>query len=68
MTPHPSKAILSGHIHSHYTRDLLLSYEQFFDKFMWPKELLVCHCTVLSLGQIAQFIMIVLSLTKLTVC
>ena len=33
----------------------------------WPKELLIWHCTVLSLGQMAQLIMIILSLTALTV-
>ena len=31
----------------------------------WPKELLIWHCTVLSLGQLVQLIMIVLSLTAL---
>ena len=31
----------------------------------WPKELLIWHCTVLSLGQMAQLIMIILSLTAL---
>ena len=33
-----------------------------------PKELLIWHCTVLSLGQMAQLIMIILSLTTLTLC
>ena len=32
----------------------------------WLKELLIWHCTVLSLGQMAQLIMIILSLTVLT--
>ena len=31
----------------------------------WHKELLILHCTVLSLGQMAQLIMIILSLTAL---
>ena len=34
----------------------------------WPKELLMWHCTVLSLSQMAQLIMIILSLTALTLC
>ena len=34
----------------------------------WPKEFLIWHCTVLSLGQMAQLIMIILSLTALTLC
>ena len=33
----------------------------------WPKELLIWHSTVLSLGQMSQLIMIILSLTALTV-
>ena len=32
----------------------------------WLKELLIWHCTVLSLGHMAQLIMIILSLTALT--
>ena len=31
----------------------------------WPKELLIWHSTVLSLGQMAQLIMVILSLTAL---
>ena len=34
----------------------------------WAKELLIWHCTVLSLGHMAQLIMIILSLTALTLC
>ena len=34
----------------------------------WPKELLNWHCTVLSLGQMVQLIMIILSQTALIVC
>ena len=34
----------------------------------WPKELLIWHCAILSLGQMAQLIMIILSLTALTLC
>ena len=32
------------------------------------KELLIWHSTVLSLGQMVQLIMIILSLTALTLC
>ena len=40
-----------------------------FDKLIWPispKSFFIWHYTVLSLGQIAQLIMIILSLTALT--
>ena len=33
----------------------------------WPKEFLIWHCTVLSLGQMAQLSMIILSLHILTI-
>ena len=34
----------------------------------WPREVFIWHSTVLSLGQIVQLIMIILSLTALTLC
>ena len=34
----------------------------------WPRELFSWHSTVLSLGQIVQLIVIILSLTALTLC
>ena len=44
---------------------------QCFDKLKmvhhWPKEFLIWHCTVLPLGQMAQLIMIILSLHILTI-
>ena len=36
-----------------------------FDKLIWSKKLLIWHCTVLSLGQMVQLIMIILSPTAL---
>ena len=33
-----------------------------------PKELLIWHCTVLSLSQMVQLIMIIFSLTALSLC
>ena len=44
-----------------------------FNKFLWctidwSKELLILHSTAISLGQVVQLIMIMLSLTALTIC
>ena len=40
-----------------------------FEKLIWrPKQLLIWHSTVFSLGQMAQLITIILSLTALIVC
>ena len=43
-----------------------------FNKLIWciigPKELLIWHGAILSLGQMMQLIMIILSLTALTLC
>ena len=49
-----------------------MMYVRVFDKLimapLWPKELLIWHYMVLSLGQMAQLIMIILPLTALTLC
>ena len=63
--------IYTGDIHTHTHTCTHTHYTSVFDKLMahhWPKELLIWHSTVLSLGQMAQLIMIILSLTALIVC